>query len=117
MVEKSIIGVLQQFSTILVKAGIDVERIILYGSHAKGNPGNDSDIDVAVVSESFGEDRVEEGMLLFRLAGSLDPRIEPIPVSLKAYVNDTWIPLIYEIRKNGIEIPFQSLSDRGVAEF
>ena len=107
MVEKSIVGLLQEFSAILTKAGIDVKRIILYGSHARGNPREDSDIDVAVVSEKFGEDRVEEGMLLFRLAGRLDPRIEPVPVSLNAFVNDTWVPLIYEIRTNGIEIPCQ----------
>jgi len=107
MVEKSIIGLLQEFSAILRKAGIDVKQIILYGSHAIGTPRDDSDIDVAVVSEGFGEDRVEEGMHLFRLAGRLDPRIEPVPVSLNAFVNDTWIPLIYEIRKNGIEIPLQ----------
>jgi predicted nucleotidyltransferase len=105
MVEKSIIGLLQEFSGILKMAGIDVKRIILYGSHARGTPREDSDIDVAVVSEEFGEDRVEEGMRLFRLAGRLDPRIEPVPVSLNALANDTWVPLLYELRKNGIDIP------------
>jgi len=50
----------------------------------------DSDIDVAVVSKNFGKDRVEEGMLLFRIAGKIDPRLEPVPISQKIYENDTW---------------------------
>jgi len=64
----------------------------------------DSDIDVAVISKNFGKDRVEEGMILFRIAGKIDPRIEPIPISSESYENDTWIPLIYEIRQKGFEI-------------
>jgi hypothetical protein len=34
----------------------------------------------------------------------IDPRIEPVPISLSSYENDAWIPIIYEIRKNGIEL-------------
>lgn len=33
--------------------GIEVSQVILYGSHAKGNPKEYSDIDVAVVSPAF----------------------------------------------------------------
>jgi predicted nucleotidyltransferase len=64
----------------------------------------DSDIDVAVVSKNFGKDRVEEGMLLFRIAGKIDPRLEPVPISQKIYEDDTWIPLIHEIREKGVEL-------------
>jgi hypothetical protein len=38
------------------------------------------------------------------MAWRVDPRIEPIPISSKSYENDTWIPLIYEIKENGIEV-------------
>jgi len=64
----------------------------------------DSDIDVAVVSKNFGKDRVEEGMLLFRIAGKIDPRLESVPISQKIYEDDTWIPLIHEIREKGVEL-------------
>jgi len=47
---------------------------------------------------------MEEGMNLFRIAGRIDPRIEPVPISLTSYENDTWITLIYEIRENGVEL-------------
>lgn len=33
--------------------GIKVNKLILYGSHAYGRPGPDSDIDMAVISRSF----------------------------------------------------------------
>jgi predicted nucleotidyltransferase len=69
-----------------------------------GKTRPDSDIDVAVVSKYFGKDRVEEGMLLFRIAGKIDPRLEPVPISQKIYENDTWIPLIHEIREKGVEL-------------
>ena len=69
-----------------------------------GKTRPDSDIDVAVVSKNFGKDRVEEGMLLFRIAGKIDPRLEPVPISQKIYENDTWIPLIHEIREKGVEL-------------
>ncbi len=96
--------VIRKFIKTLKREGIAVDRIILYGSSAKGKTRPDIDIDVAVISKNFGKDRVEEGMNLFRIAGKIDPRIEPIPISTKSFENDTWIPLIHEIRQKGIEV-------------
>jgi predicted nucleotidyltransferase len=104
MDQEQAIKVIRKFVKALKQEGIAVDRVILYGSYAKGNIRRDSDIDVAVVSKHFGRDRVEEGMNLFRIAGKIDPRIEPVPFSSKSFENDTWIPLIYEIRQKGIEI-------------
>jgi predicted nucleotidyltransferase len=98
------IKVIRKFVKALKHEGISVDRVILYGSYAKGKMRPDSDIDVAVVSKHFGRDRVEEGMNLFRIAGKIDPRIEPIPISSESYEKDTWIPLIYEIKQKGIEV-------------
>ena len=98
------IRVIRKFVKALKREGIPVDRVILYGSYAKGKTRPDSDIDVAMVSKHFGRDRVEEGMNLFRIAGKIDPRIEPIPISSESYEKDTWIPLIYEIKQKGIEV-------------
>ncbi len=98
------IKIIKRFASALVEKGITVEKIILYGSYAKGKARPDSDIDIAVVSRDFGKDRTEEGMLLFRIAGEIDARLEPVPISLESYKNDTWVPLIYEIRTKGIEL-------------
>ncbi|MFA6242473.1 MAG: nucleotidyltransferase domain-containing protein [Candidatus Hydrogenedentales bacterium] len=46
--------------------GFDPERIILFGSHARGNPGPDSDVDLMVVVSVPGSKR--ERQLEIRLA-------------------------------------------------
>ena len=110
MVKKSIRKIVHDFCKVMLEDGIDFDRIILYGSYAGSKWREDSDIDVAVVSKSFGKDRVNERMQLFRLAGAVDPRLEPISISLDSYEHDTWIPLIYEIKLHGVEIPFPKSS-------
>ena len=104
MAKKPVIGVIKKFASALTEKGIRVDKIILYGSYARGKARPDSDIDVAVISRDFGKDRTDEGMLLFRIAGEVDARIEPVPISLESYKNDTWVPLIYEIRTKGKEL-------------
>jgi predicted nucleotidyltransferase len=98
------VKIVRKFIKALKQEGIPVDRVILYGSYARERTRPDSDIDVAVISRNFGKDRVEEGMTLFRIAGKIDPRLEPIPISSDSYENDTWIPLIYEIKQKGIEL-------------
>lgn len=104
MAKKSVERLIKKFAYELTQKGIRIDKIILYGSYARGKAGPDSDIDIAVVSRDFGRDRIEEGMLLFRIAGEIDARLEPVPISLESYQNDTWIPLIYEVRTKGIEL-------------
>jgi len=107
MVKREIVEKLQEFRKILEENGIRVTKIILYGSQASGKFRKDSDIDVAIFSPDFGKDRFEEGVKLFEIAYKIDPRIEPVPVSLKSYKKDTRIPLIYEIRTNGVKVEIE----------
>lgn len=104
MVEKSIEQTVNAFIKELKKRRIKISKVILYGSHASGQNHEYSDIDIAIVSPDFGKNRYTEGAKLFEIACAIDPRIEPIPISLSSYNEDTWIPIIYEIRKNGIEL-------------
>ena len=98
------IRIIKRFVKAVKKEGIFVDRVILYGSYARGRIRADSDIDVAVISRNFGKDRTEEGMKLFRIAGEIDTRLEPVPISVQAFEKDTWIPLIYEIREKGVDL-------------
>ena len=43
---------------------IQVERILLFGSRARGDAGEDSDIDLLVVSPDFGRDALADMVLL-----------------------------------------------------
>jgi hypothetical protein len=43
-------------------------------------------------------------MILYRIAGKVNACLEPVPISIEAYRNDTWVPLIYEIKAKGLEL-------------
>ncbi len=107
MVDAEIRDIIVRFLNVLTSKGIRVEKAVLYGSYASGNIHSGSDLDVAIISPDFGKDRFEEGKILLQLAWRVDPRIEPVPISSGSYEKDTWIPLIYEIRRKGIEIQNQ----------
>ena len=104
MVEKEVIEKIKEFVKELRHHNIRVVKVILYGSRVSGKVHEYSDIDVAIVSPDFGKDRYKEGAKLFEIASEIDTRIEPVPVSINAYENDTWVPLIYEIREKGLEL-------------
>jgi predicted nucleotidyltransferase len=104
MVDPEIRKLILRFVNALTTKGIRVEKAVLYGSYALGKSHLDSDVDLAIVSPDFGRDRFEERKMLLQLAWRIDPRIEPIPISSETYYNDTWVPLIYEIREKGIEV-------------
>ena len=104
MVEKEVVRKIEEFVKALKRDNINVAKVILYGSRVSGKAHEYSDIDVAIVSPDFGKDRFEEGVRLFKIACEIDSLIEPVPLSLESDEKDTWVPLIYEIRVNGIEL-------------
>jgi len=63
-----------------VSAYFYVDKIILFGSYAKGNYQSDSDIDVAVVVNSVKGDFFSYAPLLWKLRQGIDERIEPVLV-------------------------------------
>ena len=104
MVDQEIKDIISRFIEAVSSRGIRVEKAILYGSYAAGQESEDSDLDVAVISSDFGKDRYQEGTMLMKLAWRIDYRLHPVPFSVESFVRDTWIPLVHEIRTNGIEI-------------
>jgi len=104
MVNPEITSIILRFVDVLNSKGIRVEKAVLYGSYASGNVHTGSDLDLAIISPDFGKNRFEEGKMLLQIAWRIDPRLEPIPISSESYQNDTWIPLIYEIKEKGIEL-------------
>lgn len=45
--------IVRQYKEVLQRLGIHAERIILYGSFARGNARKDSDIDLVIISKDF----------------------------------------------------------------
>ncbi len=104
MVTKTLIKKLQMYAESIQQEGIPVDALILFGSRASGKSTRDSDIDVCVVSKKFGTDPIEEGCFLQRLAHRIDPRIEPLAISLADYRTNTWLPILHAIRTTGVKV-------------
>jgi len=111
MAQKSILNdkpesLIKKYYQVLVREGLPVEKIILFGSYAKGNPKPFSDIDLCVVSKKFGKNGYDEMVYLKKLTTQVDSMIEPHPYHPKD-LKEKWDPLAYEIRKHGITFKFE----------
>lgn len=62
----------------IVTEKLNPKKIVLYGSYAKGTAREDSDIDIAVIYDSLGEDYWNKFHELYKLRRGIDSRIEPV---------------------------------------
>ena len=85
----------------LVRSIFDFQKIILFGSYARGNPREDSDIDIAIVFSDY-DDRFVRQVELMKLTRQIDTRIEPHPFHENEFVSSN--PFVNEIMKYGMEI-------------
>lgn len=77
MDKSEVISIVSKYK-VLVSKHFDIENMILFGSYAKGNQKEDSDIDVAIVVNSITQDFFSYAPLLWKLRREIDDRIEPI---------------------------------------
>ncbi len=92
--------VVKEYTKLLLKAGLPIEKIILFGSYALRKANDNSDIDLAVVLKELKEDRFTTRLKLMKYCRNFNEVIEPHPF-LNSEFNDT-NPFAFEILKNGI---------------
>ena len=97
MDKKEAINIAERYAS-AVRTKYGYVRIILFGSYARGNHHDDSDIDIAVVLEDYNN-LVETQVDLMRLRRNIDSRIEPHPFREKDF--DVTNPVVNEIVKHG----------------
>ncbi len=97
--EDSIIKIIKRYIDELEKNGIKISAAVIFGSHAKGVSHDASDIDIALVSDSFTGDRFEDRRSIVPLRRKIDSRIEPIPFRPEDFYDGGM--LVEEIKKTG----------------
>ena len=60
--------IVKEYKDVLAGLGITIERVILYGSFAKGNSRIDSDIDLVVISKDFQNMNIRERLEILGIA-------------------------------------------------
>ena len=96
-------AIAQKYVQNIKNSGVPILNAYLFGSYAKGNHHKDSDIDICIVSNNFGNDYIKESVNLRKFAFEIDSRIEPVPFTPDD-LNDKYSTLASEIKKYGILI-------------
>ena len=106
MVKESIALIVRQYLVNLRQHDIPIAYGVVFGSQARGEASEWSDIDLLVVSPRFDEVRKRTDLnLLWRVAARTDSRIEPIPVGQQQFLNDDSSSIIEIARREGQIIP------------
>lgn len=98
-----VINKAQKFVNLVRNSGTAITSASVFGSWAKGTASENSDIDVCIVSSSFGKDYIAEMVKLRKIGLSVDSRLEPIPFSPQD-IADPYGTLATQIRKNSIPL-------------
>lgn len=96
--------IVQKYRDLLDEQNIAFSCIYIYGSYARGNPHEHSDIDVAVVLKRTGKNFFEKQMHLRELAPQIDARIEPLLLAEKDFRPGNLSIMAHEVKKHGIKI-------------
>jgi uncharacterized protein len=93
---------IQKYIAALYAHHIPIQQIYLFGSYARGNYTEWSDIDLAVVSDSFEGRRWKDRQKIRPITLSGSSLIEVLPYRPEDFTPDD--PFVREILKTGIQI-------------
>ena len=104
MSQVDVINIINAYLKVLKQAGITIDKAFLYGSYARNEAGEDSDIDLMLVSSQFDTDDDYVLATPWIYSSKVDHRIEPLSVGLQRFNSDDTSPVIEIVRQTGIEI-------------
>ncbi len=100
-INKDILNIINEYIK-EIKKHYNVASIILFGSYAKGTENEDSDIDIAVISDDF-DDIYDSMAVLMGMTWDIDARIEPHPIKKKDFDEESDY-FIKEVIDTGIKV-------------
>jgi len=97
------VKVVNRYLDALKGAGIGVELAVIFGSQARGEAHEWSDIDLLVVAAQFdgSQDRRAVNQL-WQLAARIDSRIEPLPCGVRQWRDDDGSAIVEIARREGV---------------
>jgi len=101
-IQNNVINKIKQLIKELNKKNIKIEKAYLFGSFAKGNYNELSDIDIALVSNSFLGNRVLDNDLIREMTVSVDPNIYTTPYNPIDFDENDYF--VKEIISTGIRV-------------
>jgi len=105
MVAPDVIERVNEYIEAVEKRGITVSSVIVYGSHARGEAKEWSDIDVVVVSPVFdNRDSGNEVNILWEETAGSCRQIEPVPCGKQRWTEEDGSPIIEIARTEGVQI-------------
>ena len=93
----------KKYKSALFKNHIPVSAIYLFGSYARGNPREGSDIDFCVISNIFGKDDFKDMVLINQIAKRVSPMIEAFPIPEEEFKKKS-NPFLKEALKTGEKV-------------
>jgi predicted nucleotidyltransferase len=105
MVNLKVIEIVKRYLKALLEEGITIKKAFIYGSQAGGTAGEESDIDLILISPLFDEKNPDKyAPAIWLSASRINYRIEPIAIGEKRFETDEYSPLIAIVRQEGIEV-------------
>ncbi len=84
----------------VISPRFDVEpKVLMFGSYSKGYANPDSDIDVAVIVPTYGNDKYDLSKKLWRDVRQVSFLIEPVLMA-----EDRWSPLYDDVMRTGVAV-------------
>lgn len=105
MVDPTVLNNVKRYLAALPSAGIHARFAVLYGSFARGEADEWSDVDIIVIAPEFDKEyhhSIVES--LWGTRASIDCRIEPIPCGEREWETDGSRPVLEMARREGVVI-------------
>ncbi len=101
-IPKKVKTAIREYVSVLKADRLPIQRVILFGSYAKGKQNRLSDVDVCIISPKFKDAFSALQYLWLKRTVDTEPRVEPLGFNPKDFKDDTSLTL--EIKKHGIEM-------------
>ena len=104
MGKKEVLKIVADFRQALQAGGLRVQKIILFGSWARGDAGQDSDIDLVVISDDFeGKNYWDRVLIISEAVYQVFAPIEAVAMTSAEW--DSGVSAVSQFARQGEELP------------